>query len=178
MVPNLVTEFKKKMISIKIHECSETSPRILHNDELLKVDCESLIQSGAQQTIQTIKNIIFTKKSLNTIHIVFNQSSSSIKLLLFLVRITFFEIRSELCDCSSPMPKLEGVLGLGNPNDYGLYIDPPKNDAFFMGYNTIIEGERHNQTILTSLDIRDSPLLNIFKKKRRRGGKNKKWFMN
>lgn len=166
------------MITIKIHECIQISPQMFPNEELLNIDSESLISSGAHETIQMIKNIILTKKSLNTIHIVFNQSSSSIRLLLFLVRITFSDIHSELCTCSSPMPKLQGVLGLGNPNDYGLFDFKSEDTTSCLIENTIIRAEIHNQTILTSLDIRDSPLVNIFKKKRRRADKNKKWYTN
>ena len=53
------------MITIKVHECPSvlsSSLSLLSNEQLVEVDSETLVDDGAQKTIDIIKTLIQTKR--------------------------------------------------------------------------------------------------------------------
>ena len=95
---------------IKIHQCPDllsSSLNIEPNEEFINFESETLFNEGAQPCIDSIRNLINTKKSLALVHIKLSKCyPATNRLLMFLFKLSFENTNVDLCDCISKLPCL------------------------------------------------------------------------
>ena len=189
-------------MNIIIHECPDVLISNLKSNEsevFIEVDADELVDKGSQVLFDTIRNLKISKPFLNVLNIkIFNESNTfSNDLLLFLFQITFRDTESKFCECSlpnlpeSPTISLNGetldyfptssLLGLESTPNYALFENAwtEKKNLIYFGDDVLIPGDPKSFGYLTSKDLyklEKADKFKFFKKKNRRGGKNKKWF--